>query len=362
MRAGGCRSPLPARSTRTRLCPPRLPVTPTRSPAAHRLAQELVGASAQPTTVTRRDRATATRRRRRPRCRVGQSRRAPAAPRTSSSAACSSNSGGTPSARYASPVWRTHRREIGQRARHRPPADLGGVDHRIAEVEVRARRPSRRPWSRRLARVLCTTVASSPVPGPRAPTRRPRRVAARALAPPSSAAIDSIRERSAMPVDDPRAVQVVGGERTAHAVTRQDANPKAAHLAGHVPSTTWSLSSFTRNIALGSASITSPSNSTLSSLATLHPIRARSATCPRPSPSMSLLKLPARGVRGAPEASAPRPRRRPVGLFAAAGARRGPGPLRGVAARGRPVWAARQRRARGRVSVHGVRCAGAAIR
>src|SRR3984957_1416078 len=34
------------------------------------------------------------------------------------------------------------------------------------------------------------------------------------------------------------------------------------------PRTTWSLSSFTRNIAFGRASITSPSNSTLSSLAT----------------------------------------------------------------------------------------------
>jgi hypothetical protein len=43
-----------------------------------------------------------------------------------------------------------------------------------------------------------------------------------------------ISERSAMSVDDPRAIQIVGGELAAHPVTGQDANPEAAHLARHV--------------------------------------------------------------------------------------------------------------------------------
>ena len=38
-----------------------------------------------------------------------------------------------------------------------------------------------------------------------------------------------------MPVDDPRAVQIVGGELTADAIARQDANAEAPHLAGHMP-------------------------------------------------------------------------------------------------------------------------------
>jgi hypothetical protein len=37
-----------------------------------------------------------------------------------------------------------------------------------------------------------------------------------------------------MPVDDPGAIQVVRGELAAHAVAREDADPEAAHLAGHV--------------------------------------------------------------------------------------------------------------------------------
>src|ERR1700730_12246909 len=61
------------------------------------------------------------------------------------------------------------------------------------------------------------------------------------------------------------------------------------------PSTTWSLSSFTRNIAFGRASITSPSNSTLSSFATRYPIWAAWAW---PAAALCLgvcvIKLPAR--------------------------------------------------------------------
>src|SRR5947208_522975 len=38
-----------------------------------------------------------------------------------------------------------------------------------------------------------------------------------------------------MAIDDPRAVQVVGRELAAHAVSGEDANSKAAHLPRHVP-------------------------------------------------------------------------------------------------------------------------------
>src|SRR6202035_1715794 len=38
-----------------------------------------------------------------------------------------------------------------------------------------------------------------------------------------------------MPVDDAGAVEIVGGELTADAVSRKDANAEAAHLAGHMP-------------------------------------------------------------------------------------------------------------------------------
>src|SRR5579875_1433456 len=48
---------------------------------------------------------------------------------------------------------------------------------------------------------------------------------------PSAAAIASISERSAMAVDDARAVEVVGRELAAHAIAGEDANPVAAHLA-----------------------------------------------------------------------------------------------------------------------------------
>src|SRR5208283_4430124 len=50
----------------------------------------------------------------------------------------------------------------------------------------------------------------------------------------SSAAMDSIRESSAMPVDDPRAVQVIRGQLAANAITRENADPEASHLARHV--------------------------------------------------------------------------------------------------------------------------------
>src|SRR3954470_13098157 len=72
---------------------------------------------------------------------------------------------------------------------------------------------------------------------------------------------------SAMAVDDAGAVEVVGGQLHPYAVAGQDPDPEAAHLARHVPEQVWPLSSWTRNMAFGSASTTSPSNSTLSSLA-----------------------------------------------------------------------------------------------
>ena len=37
-----------------------------------------------------------------------------------------------------------------------------------------------------------------------------------------------------MPVNDPRAVQVVGGELAANAIAREYADPEAPHLAGHM--------------------------------------------------------------------------------------------------------------------------------
>src|ERR1035438_7243398 len=52
--------------------------------------------------------------------------------------------------------------------------------------------------------------------------------------------MDSISERSAMrcsavPVDDARAIEIVGGELAAHAIAGEDADPEAPHLAGDVP-------------------------------------------------------------------------------------------------------------------------------
>src|SRR6185312_11218233 len=84
----------------------------------------------------------------------------------------------------------------------------------IVSVEVTASFPPAR-----------TTAASSPVP----------RSSLRATAGLSSApAIASIRDRSAMPVDDPRSVQVVGRELAAHAIAGQDADAEAPHLACHM--------------------------------------------------------------------------------------------------------------------------------
>src|ERR1035441_7985237 len=68
-------------------------------------------------------------------------------------------------------------------------------------------------------------------------------------------------------------------------------------LPATCPSTTCSLSSFTRNIAFGRASITSPSNSTLSSFATPYPIWRQHLSAWRPLVSCIELKLPARGRR-----------------------------------------------------------------
>src|SRR5947207_318409 len=91
-----------------------------------------------------------------------------------------------------------------------------------------------------------TTAASSPMP------RRTREApgafargappAARVRGPsahPSSAAMASMSERSAMPVlavavDDARAVEVVGRELAAHAIAGEDADAKAPHLARDV--------------------------------------------------------------------------------------------------------------------------------
>src|ERR1019366_8445961 len=87
-----------------------------------------------------------------------------------------------------------------------------------------------------------TTAASSPIPrtildprGARRPSAwTPSRASCSPSVPPSSAAMDSIRESSAMPVDDPRAVQVVGGELAADAIARKDPDPEAPHLARHM--------------------------------------------------------------------------------------------------------------------------------
>ena len=76
-----------------------------------------------------------------------------------------------------------------------------------------------------------------------------------------------IRARSPGPVNDPAAVKVVGRHLDAHAVAREDADPVAAHLPATWARTAWPLSSCTRNIAFGSASTTSPSNSIFSSFA-----------------------------------------------------------------------------------------------
>src|ERR1019366_6281827 len=87
-----------------------------------------------------------------------------------------------------------------------------------------------------------TTAASSPIPrtildprGARRPSAwTPSRASCSPSVPPSSAAMDSIRERSAMPVDDQRAVQVVGGKIAADAIARKDPDPEAPHLARHM--------------------------------------------------------------------------------------------------------------------------------
>src|SRR5256714_8341595 len=91
-----------------------------------------------------------------------------------------------------------------------------------------------------------TTAASSPMPRTtrEAPGACPRGAPAATLrctpsAHPSSAAMASMSARSAMPVlavaiDDARAVEVVGRELAAHAITGEDADAKASHLARDV--------------------------------------------------------------------------------------------------------------------------------
>src|SRR4051794_21721702 len=71
---------------------------------------------------------------------------------------------------------------------------------------------------------VSTTAASSPI------QRVTRERAGRS----SASEIAWMRSSSAMTVDDPRAVEVIGRDLHAHPVTRQDADPEAAHLAGDV--------------------------------------------------------------------------------------------------------------------------------
>src|SRR5436305_14185195 len=90
-----------------------------------------------------------------------------------------------------------------------------------------------------------TTAASSPMPrttreAPGAcPRGAPAALGCTPSAHPSSAAMASMSARSAMPVlavaiDDARAVEVVGRELAAHAITGEDADAKAPHLARDV--------------------------------------------------------------------------------------------------------------------------------
>ena len=44
----------------------------------------------------------------------------------------------------------------------------------------------------------------------------------------------ALERASAMPVDDSRAVEVVGGELATDAIPGENADPEAAHLAGHM--------------------------------------------------------------------------------------------------------------------------------
>src|SRR3954462_14587098 len=87
------------------------------------------------------------------------------------------------------------------------------VPSTIASTEVTASAPAR------------TTAASSPSQRTmRAPGRRA-----------SAAPIASISASSPMPVDDPRAVEVVRRDLDAHPIPRQDANAESSHLARDVP-------------------------------------------------------------------------------------------------------------------------------
>src|SRR5436305_570662 len=90
-----------------------------------------------------------------------------------------------------------------------------------------------------------TTAASSPMPrttreAPGAcPRGAPAALGCTPSAHPSSAAMASMSARSAMPVlavavDDARAVEIVGRELAAHAITGEDADAKAPHLARDV--------------------------------------------------------------------------------------------------------------------------------
>ena len=134
-----------------------------------------------------------------------------------------------------------------------------------------------------------TTAASSP--GPAASALRPaqRRAISRSVsAAMFGSGLSPPPMRAAVPVDDPRAIEVVGRELAADAIAGKDANPKAPHLPRDVPEHDVLVVERTRNIALGSASITSPSNSTLSSFATsarpIWPV----ARCARTVPSLGI--------------------------------------------------------------------------
>src|SRR3954452_4582726 len=87
------------------------------------------------------------------------------------------------------------------------------VPSTIASTEVTASGPAR------------TTAASSPS---QRMTREPGRRS-------SAAPIASISASSPMPVDDPRAVEVVRRDLDAHPIPRQDPDAETSHLARHVP-------------------------------------------------------------------------------------------------------------------------------
>src|SRR5262249_10506493 len=145
------------------------------------------------------------------------SRASASAPRiTASTSACS----GSTIERYASPGCAP----IAARSERAPASALQPAS-------------SKEAWPS-LKRVPSTITAVETAIGPAAfttpapsPSRRTTREPGRC---PSSARIASMRASSPMPVDDPRPIQVVGRDLDPDAIAREDADPEAPHLAGHV--------------------------------------------------------------------------------------------------------------------------------